>query len=531
MSLPIVIIGAGPAGLTAAYELLKAGRQNVTVLEASGDMGGISKTIEHNGNRIDIGGHRFFSKSDWVMNWWRDVLPVALPEGATSDASFRLAYQGASRLMGAATASACGGDRNVMLIRNRMSRIYFGGQFFDYPLKPNFETAMKLGAGTCAKFGVSYAASRLSPIKPELTLEDFFINRFGNQLYQRFFKEYTEKVWGVPCHDISAEWGAQRIKSLSIGSALKHAFKKMMNASGTSEQTSLIENFLYPKYGPGQMWEAVAQRVEKAGGRIIRHARVTRIDRKDDMVSSVTCVNELTNTEQQFSAGHVLSTMPIKDLVKAITPAPLEEVASIGAQLQYRDFITIGVLYRKLERTKSAINSQTNLVPDNWIYIQEPGVKVGRLQIFNNWSPYMVNDQNTVWVGMEFFAKDDDELWCMSDDALKTLALREMEMLRLARQDDALDCVVIRVPKAYPGYYGAAYDRLDEVKSYLDGLKNLFLIGRNGMHRYNNQDHSMLSAKYAVEAIIAGSCDKSKIWGVNVDDDYHEEDVDGGVND
>lgn len=518
----VVIIGAGPAGLTAAYELVRAGCRDVIVLEGSSDLGGISKTVKFKGNRIDIGGHRFFSKSDWVMNWWREILPVALP---MSGESVNLAYQGANRLLGMGeTASEAVED--VMLVRNRTSRIYFGGKFFDYPLKVNIDTALKLGAGACMQFGASYAMAQISPVAPEKTLEDFFINRFGRQLYLRFFKEYTEKVWGVPCHEISAEWGAQRIKSLSIGAALKHALKRVAGSGQGSVQTSLIEHFLYPKYGPGQMWETVAKRVEAAGGRIIRQALVTGIERDGDVVKSVTFLLTDPMTGQQvrrtLPASHVVSTMPIKDLMAAMQTVP-SELMDIGQRLQYRDFITVGVLYRKLQKTREAIDPRTNLVKDNWIYIQEPGVKVGRLQIFNNWSPYMVKDPGTVWVGLEFFAKDDDALWGLSDEALKSLALREMQQLKLAHQDDALDCVVIRMPKAYPGYFGEAYGKLDQVTAYLDGLKNLFLVGRNGMHRYNNQDHSMLSAKFAAEAILAGSADKSKIWSVNIDDDYHEE--------
>jgi protoporphyrinogen oxidase len=521
MNRPVVIIGAGPAGLTAAYELLRAGRRHVIVLEASSDIGGISKTVQYNGNRIDIGGHRFFSKSDWVMNWWRDILPVALPEGE----DVRLNYQGASRLLGAGRI-ASELDSDVMLVRNRTSRIYFGGQFFDYPLKANVDTALKLGLGTCVRFGASYALAQARPVLPEVTLEDFFINRFGHQLYLRFFKAYTEKVWGVPCDQISADWGAQRIKSLSIGSALKHAGKKLLLGRGSEEQTSLIEHFVSPKLGPGQMWEAVASKVESLGGQIIRQAQVVRIGRSEDVVTDVTYRDALSGQDINIEASHVISTMPIKELVASLAPAPDDMVLNIGRDLQYRDFITVGVLYRRLEKTSASMNSRTNLVPDNWIYIQDEGVKVGRLQIFNNWSPHMVKDPDTVWVGLEFFAKDDDELWGLSDDRLKALALAEMEKLRLAKQADALDCVVIRMPKAYPGYFGPAYEKLDHVRQYLDGLRNLFLVGRNGMHRYNNQDHSMLSAKFAVEAIVAGSTDKSRIWGVNIDDDYHEEATD-----
>jgi protoporphyrinogen oxidase len=519
-----VIIGAGPAGLTAGLELVRAGRTDVVVLEATNDIGGISKTINYKGNRIDIGGHRFFSKSDWVMNWWRDMLPVALPPGAGSETQFRVAYQGASRLLGAEHIHASEADESVMLLRNRLSRIYFNGAFFSYPLSPGLDMVSKLGVGKCTQFAASYARSHLAPITPEVSLEDFFINRFGRALYLQFFKSYTEKVWGVPCNEISAAWGAQRVKSLNVGNMIAHALKKLVpgGKGGGAEQTSLIENFLYPKFGPGQMWETAAQRFEKAGGRIIRNAKVVQMEREGDRVNAVTAQLADGNT-LRIPAANVVSTMPVKDLTAALQVGIPGNVGDIGSRLQYRDFITVGLLYRKLRKTAAAIDPKTHLVADNWIYIQDAGVKVGRLQIFNNWSPYMVADPDTVWVGLEFFARDDDELWGLSDEALKALALREMQQLKLADEADALDAVVIRMPKAYPGYFGDAYEHFDELRGWLDGIRNLYLVGRNGMHRYNNQDHSMLSARHAVEAILAGNPDKSAIWAVNIDDDYHEE--------
>jgi protoporphyrinogen oxidase len=522
LSADTVIIGAGPAGLTAGLELVRAGRNDVIVLEATGDLGGLSKTVNYKGNRIDIGGHRFFSKSDWVMNWWRQLLPVAMPPDAHSESEFRLAYQGASRLLGPEHIHATEADESVLLLRNRLSRIYYNSEFFSYPLKPGLEMIGKLGLAKCTQFALSYGRSHVAPVSPERSLEDFFINRFGRALYHQFFKEYTEKVWGVPCSEISADWGAQRVKSLDIGKMVVHALKKLVPGSGAGEsQTSLIEHFLYPKLGPGQMWETAAQHFEAGGGRIVRHAKVVGIERDGDRVAAVTA-QVVGGDALRVQGAHFVSTMPVKDLVTAMrtdAPAPM---ADIGTRLEYRDFITVGVLYRKLRRTAEAIDSRTHLVADNWIYIQEPGVKVGRLQIFNNWSPYLVADPETVWVGLEFFARDDDALWGLSDDALRALALREMQQLRLADEADALDAVVIRMPKAYPGYFGEAYTRFDELRGWLDGIPNLYLVGRNGMHRYNNQDHSMLSARFAVEAILAGSPDKSKIWGVNIDDDYHE---------
>jgi protoporphyrinogen oxidase len=382
----------------------------------------------------------------------------------------------------------------------------------------------KLGVGKCSQFALSYARSHIAPIAPEVSLEDFFINRFGRALYLQFFKSYTEKVWGVPCSEISAAWGAQRVKSLNIGNMLAHALKKLVPGANrhSGEQTSLIENFLYPKFGPGQMWETAAQRFEQSGGRIVRNAKVVGIDREGDRVTAVTAQVD-GGDALHIATNNVVSTMPVKDLVVAMQADVPEAIGGIGTRLEYRDFITVGLLYRKLRRTAGATDSRTHLVADNWIYIQDAGVKVGRLQIFNNWSPYMVADPDTVWVGLEFFAKDDDELWAMSESQLKALALREMQQLKLADEADALDAVVIRQPKAYPGYFGDAYAHFDELRAWLDGIRNLYLVGRNGMHRYNNQDHSMLSARFAVEAILAGSSDKSAIWGVNIDDDYHEE--------
>ena len=512
MNAPVIIIGAGPAGLTAGLELLRAGWSGVTILEASQDIGGLSKTVNHKGNRIDIGGHRFFSKSDWVMDWWRQMLPVALPEGAGDEQAWRLAYQGSSALIGRERISARESDEQVLMIRNRLSRIYFGGNFFDYPLKPGLDMARKMGLARCLQFAGSYAGSRISPVAPERTLEDFFINRFGRQLYLQFFKEYTEKVWGVPCHEISADWGAQRIKSLSIGKALMHAAKRAVGLGAQAQQTSLIESFLYPKYGPGQMWESAAVEFERRGGRLVRGARVSAIARAEHRVTGVTVEHE-TGMREDFAASHVVSTMPVRELVQAMRPAPAPAVLDVATGLQYRDFITVGLLYKRLRQP----------LRDNWIYIQEPGVKVGRLQIFNNWSPHMVADPDTVWVGLEFFARDDDALWAMDDAALKALAVREMQQLKLGDEAAVLDATVIRMPKAYPGYFGAAYERFDELREWLDGIPNLFLVGRNGMHRYNNQDHSMLSARLAAEAIRAGSDDKSALWAVNIDDEYHEE--------
>jgi protoporphyrinogen oxidase len=505
----VVVIGAGPAGLTAAYELAAAGLRDVTVLEATGMVGGLSRSVEYRGNRIDIGGHRFFSKSDWVMDWWLRMLPLAAP--ARADA--RLAYQGHWRVLGE-RASASEAERDVMLLRSRLSRIYFDGKFFDYPLKADLETALKLGLARCALFGASYAWARLFP-RPERSLEDFFINRFGRRLYLQFFKEYTEKVWGAPCSSISAEWGAQRVKSLSIGKALRHALVRLFGRGGGAEQTSLIEQFLYPKLGPGLMWEVAAERARALGVRLVLDAPVTRIEREGGRVSAVHAGG------RAYRADAFISTMPVRELAAAMEPPLSPASREIAAGLQYRDFVIVGQLYRRLS-PRVAGRGPANLVPDNWIYVQEPGVKVGRLQFFNNWSPYLVADPATAWIGMEYFCTEGDALWTLPDRELVELGTAELQKLRLGEPADRLDAFVLRMPKAYPGYFGA-YERFGELRAELDAIPNLYLAGRNGMHRYNNQDHSMLSARRAAEAILSGSSDKSAIWAVNIGDDYHED--------
>jgi len=490
----IIIIGAGPAGLTAALELQKAGIGDITVIESDTQVGGISRTVQHNGNRIDIGGHRFFSKSDWVMQWWQQLLPVA---NNSSDKN-----------------KDESDNDQVMLQRNRLSRIYFNRQFFDYPLKLNIETLLKLGPWKTVTFGFSYVVAKINPVRPENSLEDFLINRFGRRLYLQFFKEYTEKVWGVPCSQISAAWGAQRIKSLSIIKAITHALGKLIGQGKQAEQTSLIESFLYPKYGPGQMWETAAQQFIEKGGKLLLQSKVEQIAIHDGKVCATTYRDSEDKT-YTLACTHLLSTMPISELVNASAPAWSEQVRDIAANLSYRDFITVGLLY-----PKTAISRQLD---DNWIYIQEPGVNVGRVQVFNNWSPYMVADASTVWLGLEFFCKEDDPLWAMDDTEFKLMAHQEMVHIGLVNADAANDAIVLRVPKAYPGYFGQAYTQFNILQTALDAIPNLFLIGRNGMHRYNNQDHSMLTAKEAARQIAENKVDKAKIWSINVDDEYHEE--------
>jgi protoporphyrinogen oxidase len=512
-----LIIGAGPAGLTAALELLHRSDIIPIVLEADSQVGGISRTVNYLGNRIDIGGHRFFSKSDWVMNWWKAILPVH-SEGTDVVC---ISYQNQSRELDVAPVPGADPDR-ALLLRGRLSRIYYLRKFFDYPIKLSTNTLANLGPVRVLMIGTSYVLARLFPRKAERTLEDFLINRFGRQLYRTFFKDYTEKVWGVPCHEISAEWGAQRIKGLSVASALRHALRKLLRLEQKTVNTSLIERFLYPKFGPGQMWEEVANQVCERGGEIVFGHQVRRLHVENQRVVSVQAWDAQAGEEVSFNCDYVFSTMPIRDLVGGMNDVPTE-VRNVATSLPYRDFITVGLLAKKMRPNPQSRSVNTNhMPPDNWIYIQESDVKVGRLQIFNNWSPGMVADPAKVWMGLEYFCNEGDPLWSMTDDALKALAKHEMAKIGLVDESDVEDAVVIRMPKAYPAYFGS-YAHFGVVRGWLDGIENLFPVGRNGMHRYNNQDHSMLTAKIAVDNIIAGINDKSNIWAVNVDDDYHEE--------
>jgi len=558
-----IIIGAGPAGLTAALEFLRNTDITSIVLEASQEIGGISRTIRYKGNRMDIGGHRFFSKSDRVMQWWMDLMP---PE--TADA--QISYQGQQRVVAvpahlpeepplralgplthedaidededlgapgrdsetwvAATVPPPANSDLVMLIRPRRSRIYYLRKFFDYPITISAATLANLGPLRIFRIGASYVASRLKPIQKEKSLEDFLINRFGRELYLTFFKSYTEKVWGTPCDQISAEWGAQRIKGLSLTSALRHflrkAFTRRLKAapgdiSQKSTDTSLIERFLYPKFGPGQLWEHVAEKIVALGGEIHLGATVDSIETDPADPTQVLAVSAVSETGKRtrFAGDYVLSTMPMRDLTRAFAAAAVPaNVREVAEGLQYRDFITVGILANKLDVAEST----SGLIKDTWIYIQEPDVLLGRLQIYNNWSPHMVADPTKVWLGLEYFCYDTDPLWSMPDAALAAFAAAELQQIGILRTIEVLDAHVVRVPKSYPAYFGT-YNRFDELRTWTDSFANLYLIGRNGMHKYNNQDHSMLTAMAVVDGIAAGHVDKVALWSINTEQEYHEE--------
>jgi protoporphyrinogen oxidase len=511
-----VIAGAGPAGLTAALELLRRSDITPIVIEADTQVGGISKTINYRGNRMDLGGHRFFSKSDWVMRWWQEILPVA--EGQTQPSrALRIHYQGQSRELTPEGLAPASSDA-VMLVRQRLSRIFYRRRFFDYPLTLNASTVKNLGLVEAFKIGLSYGQAQLKSRSPEITLEDFLINRFGTRLYRTFFKDYTEKVWGVPCQEISAEWGAQRIKGLSVAKVIAHAlaspFRNSSDAAQKGTETSLIERFLYPKFGPGQMWEEVGRRVTTLGGAIHLRQRVVAMERVADKIVSVDVFDETARAVRRVACDYFLSTMPVKDLIAMLKPDDTQ-IAQIAADLPYRSLLTAGLLLRSMRGRPTP--------SDNWIYIQEPDVRIGRLQIFNNWSPALVADPRTVWLGLEYFCDHGDDLWSMEDEQFLDFAIGELEKIGLIERKDVIDGTLVRVPSAYPAYFGT-YNQFGDLRAYLDRFSNLYPIGRNGMHRYNNQDHSMLTANAAVDAITK-KAPKEEIWNVNAEESYHEETI------
>jgi protoporphyrinogen oxidase len=522
-----IIIGAGPAGLTAAFELLSKSDIEPVIIEKSNDIGGISKTINYKGNRIDLGGHRFFSKSDVIMKWWQEILPL---QGADSkDEILReIRYH---RKSSSVKLSPGGPDPEktdrVMLIRNRLSRIFFLRRFFDYPVTLNAKTISNLGFFRIVKIGITYLRIKLFPVRNIQSLEDFFISRFGEELYRTFFKDYTEKVWGVSCTEIPADWGKQRVKELSVTRAVIHALKTIFTREKSIDQkktdTSLIEQFLYPKHGPGQMWERVAEIISEKGGTIIMNSEVTGIEYSGNRITAITYSDHSTGLKKSIPGDYFFSTMPVKELINAMGEGVPLQVKEISNGLQYRDFITVGLLLNKLKiKNETRIPTLNGLVPDNWIYIQERDVKVGRLQIFNNWSPYMVSDIDKAWIGLEYFCNEGDQLWSMKDDEFIIFAIDELHSIDIIDKADVVDSTIIRMPKTYPAYFGT-YLQFSKIREFTDTLENLFLIGRNGMHKYNNQDHSMLTAITAVNNIILKKVSKENIWNINTEEDYHEE--------
>lgn len=519
-----IIIGAGPAGLTAAYELLKRTDVIPIVLEKSEYIGGISRTVQYKGNRMDMGPHRFFSKSDRVMDWWLHIMPLEEKEGRDNT----IHYQHKSREINSPQTSPSADPAKRMLVIKRLTRIYFLRKFFAYPLQLTVQTLSSLGLVRTTRIVLSYLQSRLFPIKNEQSLEDFIINRFGKELYQLFFRDYTQKVWGVPCNSIPAEWGAQRIKGISLSKAIGQAMsslagKKKGDARQKGAETSLIEQFLYPKHGPGSLWEEVARQIQEMGGQIYLQQDVQEITSDDSAVTAVHTYDALTGNRSIWEGDYFFSTMPVQELVASLGPVAPAEVKEIAAGLQYRDFINVGVLLKQLSRpTKHPDQYQRLDLKDNWIYIQERDVMVGRLMIYNNWGDGMIADPNTTWIGMEYFCNKDDAFWELDDEAIQQHAILELQKMELANPGDVLDTTVRRMEKTYPAYFGS-YQYFEKIRDYVDSFPNLFLIGRNGMHKYNNADHSMLTAMVAVDNIVDGVLSKGNIWAVNTEQEYHEE--------
>ena len=513
-----IIIGAGPAGLTAAIEMLRKTSIKPIVLEEASVVGGISRTVNYKGNRMDIGGHRFFSKDESIMNWWTSVLPLQA-KPSSDDILLNLEKEYAKQ----------GPDPEkedrVMLIRRRISRIFYRKKFFNYPVTLSADAISKMGFFTTLKCGLGFLLAKINKRK-ENSLEDFYINRFGKPLYSMFFKNYTHKVWGKEPKELDADWGAQRVNGLSLASIIKNLLRRKNKSIGQEGvEKSLIEQFIYPKFGPGQLWECVADEIKHLGGTILMNTRATAINCENGMVKSV-IVTGKDSEKQAIDCDYLLSSMPVKDLISSFRGIEVpSRVMDIAIALPYRDFITVGILVNELAiKNRSKYASFNNRIPDTWIYIQEDSVRLGRLQIFNNWSPYMVADyKSTVWIGLEYFCNEGDDLWSKSNEEFKKFAIDELIKIGyISSSNDVIDSHIEKVKKAYPAYFGT-YHQLPEVINWIDGIDNLFCIGRNGQHRYNNMDHSMMTAMEAIDCIASNSTDKSKIWNVNTEQEYHEQ--------
>ena len=468
---PVVIIGAGPAGLTAAYVLSKAGVQSI-VLEKDQTAGGIARTVNYKNYYFDIGGHRFFTKVKSVENIWKEVL---------------------------------GED---LLRRNRLSRIYYNKKFFYYPLRP-LNALLGLGIWNSILIFFSYLMAQLFPSKEEETFEQWVSNRFGKRLFKIFFKTYTEKVWGISCNEISAEWAGQRVKGLSLMTALKDAILKSQHNQKDKKNVikTLIDEFDYPKFGPGMMWQAMVESIEKNGSQVCLGKAVEGIRWSGNKVEALEVKQ---NGQIELVHGRdFISSMPIREALQKFKPEVPKKVLDAANDLKYRDFLTVALIINK-----------PLLFPDTWVYIHDPEVKVGRIQNFKNWSPFMVPDSNKTCLGLEYFCFEGDDLWNMPDGELIELGKKELESLGLVNKNDVEDGTVVRMPKAYPVYDSTYRKSLDVVRQFLGGIDNLQLVGRNGMHKYNNQDHSMLTAMLSAENILGASHD---LWAVNVEQEYHEE--------
>jgi len=465
LKVPVIVLGGGPAGLTAADELCRHGIACV-VFEKENQVGGLARTANYRGYLFDIGGHRFFTKVRLIQKLWEETL---------------------------------GED---FLIRRRLSRIYYRGRFFRYPLEP-LNAFWGLGPWEAFRCGLSYLKAQLWPRKPEADFATWVSNRFGRRLFEIFFKTYTEKVWGIPCEEIDAQWAAQRIRGLSLGKAIGNALRSRFGGQGQAVIKTLIHEFHYPRRGPGMMWERFAERIEQNAGKVLCQMAVEAVRWAPGRVVAVRAGGHW------WAAEHYISSIALRDLILAFEPPAPEPVRLAAQGLHYRDFLTVALIYR-----------QPDLMPDNWIYIHDPGVRVGRVQNYKNWSPEMVPDPATTCLGLEYFCNRGDDLWSRSDSDLIELGAHEMEQLGLARRADLIDGTVLRVEKAYPVYDRSYRECLPKLRAFLDQFENLQVIGRNGMHRYNNQDHSMLTGLLAARNVLGARYD---LWRVNEAWDYHEE--------
>lgn len=515
----VIIIGAGVAGLTAALELLRQSDKYIPiVLEEEKEVGGIARTLEYKGNRMDIGGHRFFSKDERVMNWWLALMPL---QGRKSKDDQLIGSNEKKLAEGGPDPEQ---EDRVMLLRRRVSRILYLRKFFDYPISLKPRTFINMGFVRTMRSGFGYISAKLHKRK-ENSLEDFMINRFGKTLYKLFFEDYTKKLWGRHPSQIDASWGEQRIKGVSLSKTIINAFKSIFRSKSKDitqkhTETSLIEQFIYPKYGPGQLWQVVADEIIRLGGQILCETKVTGVINDEQHISGVRIMHH--GSEEILEGDIVISSMPIKDLCESMSQiAP--SIKEIASALPYRDFMTVGILVDKLNlKNDTKLQTVNGILPDTWIYVQERDVKLGRIQIFNNWSPYLVKEfERNVWIGLEYFCEEGDEYWNMSDEAFIDFAEAELMKLKIVDKEDIKDAVRYRIKKAYPAYFDT-YKAFDKVRSYLDHFENLYCIGRNGQHRYNNMDHSMVTAFEAVSNIVEGRKDKANIWSVNTEKSYHE---------
>lgn len=506
----IVIIGAGPAGLTAAYELLRRAGDffEVIVLESETAVGGLAKAIVYNGKILDVGGHRFFSRDEVIPGWWRNIMPL---QGKPSPDDV---LPGRNKVFDKNGPDPQTSD-DVMLVRDRYSSIIYEGKMFDYPVNLSFETLKKFGLTTAFAVSRSYIKESISQKKRIRTLEDYYRSHFGEKLYSMFFEGYTEKVWGKHPAEISPDWGVQRIKGLTGVSVVIDGIKNMLGKRDeNTRQDSLIKSFMYPKYGPGQFWEKVAQEVTRLGGYIITDCRVTGLLCKGRQAKTAQC---LVKGQQMNLSGDVfMSSMPISELINSMTGVTISQnTLSIANGLPYRSLISVGIEAKRINLPENEkVKTLNGISPDCWLYVQDRSVKIGRIQIYNNWSPYLSpNSKERIWLAAEIFCNENDMFWNMNENQITEMAIRDLEKLGLLNRSDVTDRCAYRIAKAYPAYFGT-YEEFGTIRRYLDEFSNLYCIGRNGQHKYYNMDQAMMTAIEAVSNILVGSGDKSNVWDI-----------------